>query len=98
MNHYIFEKASETAIRLIWIESDEDNIKSVTNIYELRTDGSFESLKHAVKCLFSISFIGENGDYEVKVAGLDYDPSLEGKARKRTSKEINVISVQLKGL
>ena len=96
MNHYMFEKASETAIRLIWFKSDEDNIKSVYDIYELVHDGSFESLKHAVKCLFSMSFIGENGDYEVKVAGLDYDPSLEGKARKRTSKEINVIAAQLK--
>lgn len=98
MNHYMFEKASETAIRLLWIESDEDNIKMVKDIYELSFDGSFESLKHTVKCLFSMAFIGNSGSYEVKVTGLDYDPSFEGKARKQSSKEINVISAQLKGL
>lgn len=99
MNHYIFEKASDTAIRSIWIESDETGCKSVTDILEMDFDGSKESLKHTVKCLYEMMFVGEqSGDalgYEIKAAYKDYDHSLEGKARKQSSKEINVLTEQL---
>jgi len=101
MNLYIFEKASETAIRSIWIESDEEGYKSVANIMEMSYDGSKESLKFTVKCLYEMMFIGvQTGDehgYEIKVAYKDYDDSLEGKARKQSSKEINVLTEQLFG-
>ena len=99
MNLYIYEKASDTAVRLLWIESDEEGCKSVGNIMEMSHDGSKESLKHTVKCLYEMKFVGEqSGDslgYEIQVAYKDYDPSLEGKARKQSSKEINVITEQL---
>jgi hypothetical protein len=99
MNLYIFEKASETAIRCLWIESDEDGCKSVANIMEMSFDGSKASLKNTVKCLYEMLFVGEqpsdlNG-YKVEVPHKDYDTSLEGKARKKSSKEINVITEQL---
>ena len=99
MNTYIFQKASETSIRCIWIE-EEDNIKSVVNIHEMYHDGSKTSLKHTIKCLYEMFFIGENGDYEIfasinDVSKLEYDSSLEGKAQKRSSKEINVMTEQL---
>ena len=101
MNYYVFEKASETAIRSIWIESDETGCKSVVDIFEMSHDGSKESLKNSVKCLHEMMFVGEqSGDalgYEIKVAYKDYDPSLAGKARKQSSKEINVITEQLFG-
>jgi hypothetical protein len=101
MNQYIFEKASDTAIRVLWIESDEDGRRSVANIMEMSHDGSKESLKVTVKCLYEMMFIGEqSGDelgYKVEVAYKDYDASLEGKARKQSSKEINVITEQLFG-
>lgn len=101
MNHYIFEKASDTSIRALWIESDESGCKSVVNIFEMSHDGFKESLKRTVKCLYEMMFVGEqSGDalgYEIKVAYKDYDPSLEGKARKKSSKEINVITEQLFG-
>jgi hypothetical protein len=101
MNHYIFEKASDTVTRAIWLESDEYGSKSVVDIFEMSFDDSKESLKHTVKCLYEMMFVGEqSGDargYEIKVAYKDYDPSLEGKARKRSSKEINVITEQLFG-
>lgn len=99
MNHYIFEKASDTAIRVLWIESDEEGYKSVANIMEMSYDGSKESLKFTVKCLYEMMFVGEqSGDalgYKVEVAHKEYDASLEGKARKQSSKEINVITEQL---
>jgi hypothetical protein len=99
MNSYIFEKASDTAIRAIWLESDEYGSKSVVDIFEMSFDGSKESLKRTVKCLYEMMFVGEqpsdaNG-YEIKVAYKDYDASLEGKARKQSSKEINAITEQL---
>jgi lipid A disaccharide synthetase len=105
-NIYVFEKfsdkANKNAIRCISLEEDENGCKSVTNIHEMYHDGSFESLKHIVKCLFNMNYVGEQYDdleygYQVRVANKDYDASLEGKARKRTSKEINVISAQLFG-
>jgi hypothetical protein len=104
MNTYVFQKASDTAIRCIWIEEDEEGVKSVANIYEMNHEGSFNpySLKHTVKCLYEMMFVGENGEHEVCAAidfntKMDYDSSLEGKARKRSSKEINVIAAQLFG-
>jgi hypothetical protein len=99
MNHYIFEKASDAYIRVLWIESDENGCKSITDIMEMCHDGSKESLKRVVKCLYEMMFIGhQTGDklgYEIRVAHKDYDPSLEGKARKQSSKEINAITEQL---
>lgn len=102
MNHYIFEKASDTAVRLLWIESDETGCKSVGNIMEMSHDGSKQSLKKTVKCLYEMMFVGEQYDdiklgYVIQVAYKDYDSSLEGKARKQSSKEINVITEQLFG-
>lgn len=102
MNIYVFEKASETAIRGIWLESDESGCRSVVDIFEMRHEGSKESLKKTVKCIYEMMFVGEQYDdmkegYEVRVANKEYDASLEGKARKRSSKEINVISEQLWG-
>jgi len=102
MNHYIFEKVSDTTIRALWIESDDSGCKSVANIMEMQHNGSKESLKKTVKCLYEMMFVGEqSGDiyegYEIKVAYKDYDASLEGKARKQSSKEINVITEQLFG-
>jgi hypothetical protein len=102
MNIYIFQKASETAIRCIWIEEDEEGIKSVANIHEMNHDGSFNSLKHTIKCLYEMMFVGENGEHEIyastnETSKKEYDASLEGKARKRSSKEINVIAAQLFG-
>lgn len=100
MNLYIFEKATETAIRAIWIETDtEHGYKSVSNIMEMSFDGSKSSLKNTIKCLYEMLFVGEqpsdrNG-YKVEVPYKDYDTSLEGKARKKSSKEINVITEQL---
>ena len=98
MNIYVFENACDTAVRLLWHKIDEDGYRYVKDIYELVHDGSYESLKRAVKTLFKLGLVGFTGRYEVKVIALDYDTSLEGKARKRTSKEINVISAQLKEL
>ena len=100
MNIYIFEKASETSIRLLHLESDESGCKSVANIMEMSFDGSKESLKKTVKCLYEMMFVGEQYDdmnegYIVQVADKDYDESLAGKARKQSSKEINVITEQL---
>lgn len=100
MNIYVFEKAKVNAIRCIWFESDENGCKSVADIMEMSFDGSKESLKKTVKNLYEMMFVGEQYDdikdgYEVKVAHVDYDASLEGKARKRSSKEINVITEQL---
>lgn len=101
MNLYIFEKAKNNAIRSIWLETDKERgCRSVADILEMQYDGSKESLKNAVKCLYEMMFVGEQYDdvkdgYEVKVACVDYDASLEGKARKRSSKEINVITEQL---
>lgn len=100
MNIYVFEKVSETAIRGIWFQSDENGCKSVFDIMEMSFDGSKESLKFTVKCIYEMLFIGEQIDdlkegYEVRVAHKEYDASLEGKARKRSSKEINVITEQL---
>lgn len=101
MNSYIFEKVSDTVIRAIWIETDpEHGYKSIANIMEMSFDCSKSSLKHTVKCLYEMMFMGEqpsdSNGYEVKVGwDQDYDKSLEGKARKRSSKEINVITEQL---
>jgi hypothetical protein len=100
MNLYIFEKASETAIRAIWIETDpEHGYKSVSNIMEMSFDSSKASLKNTIKCLYEMLFVGEqpsdlNG-YKVEVPHKDYDTSLAGKARKQSSKDINVITEQL---
>lgn len=100
MNIYVFQKASETTVRCIWFEEDEDGIKSVANIHEMNHDGSKVSLKHTIKCLYEMFFIGENGDHEIcvstnDVSKMEYNTALEGKARKRSSKEINVITEQL---
>ena len=100
MNIYIFEKASETSIRSLWIESDEAGCKSVVDIMEMSFDGSKESLKKTVKNLYEMMFVGEQYNdlkegYEVTVAGKDYDEFLAGKARKQSSKDINVITEQL---
>lgn len=102
MNSYIFEKASDTAIRAIWFETDHEyGYKSVSNIMEMSFDGSKESMKHTIKCLYGMLFIGEqSGDhegYKIQAANADYDASLEGKARKQSSKEINVLVEQLWG-
>lgn len=102
MNLYVFEKATNNSIRGIWIESNESGFRSVVDIFEMRHDGSKESLKNTVKCLYEMMFVGEQYDdlkegYEVRVASKEYDASLEGKARKRSSKEINVITEQLWG-
>jgi hypothetical protein len=102
MNIYIFQKASETSIRCIWIEEDLDGIKSVANIHEMYHDGSKASLKHTIKCLYEMFFVGENGEHEIcastdDVSKMEYDASLEGMARKRSSKEINVMTEQLFG-
>jgi hypothetical protein len=100
MNLYIFEKASETAIRCLWIESDQDGCKSVANIMEMSFDGSKASMKNTIKCLYEMMFVGEQyvdieKGYVVQAAGKDYDESLAGKARKQSSKDINVITEQL---
>ena len=102
MNHYIFHRVSDVAIRSIWMESDDNGSKFVVDIFEMQFDGSKESLKKTVKCLHEMLFIGEQ--YEDKVKGYsisvdhkNYDRSLEGKARKQSSKEINVITEQLFG-
>lgn len=102
MNSYIFEKVSDTAIRAIWFERDKEGCKSVANILEMSFDGSKESLKHTVKCLYEMLFIGEQLsdqllNYNIQTAHKDYDISLEGKARKQSSKEINVLTEQLWG-
>lgn len=102
MNSYIFEKISDTAIRAIWIETDpEYGYRSVSNIMEMSFDGSKESMKFTIKCLYEMLFVGEqpsdrNG-YKVEVPHKDYDTSLEGKARKKSSKEINVLTELLFG-
>ena len=100
MNTYVFHKASKTAIRSIWIESNDDGYKSVVDIFEMQFDGSKESLKRTVKCLYEMMFVGERQEdktkgYELKTEGEEYDESLAGKARKQSSKEINVITEQL---
>jgi hypothetical protein len=99
MNSYIFEKASGTAIRALWFETSEEGYKSVANILEMSFDGSKESMKHTIKCLYEMLFVGEqSGDsegYEIRTTAADYDASLEGKARKQSSKEINVLTEQL---
>lgn len=100
MNYYIFEKASNSAIRVIWIESDDSDHKSVANIMEMDfTEDSKESLKNTVKCLYEMVYVGyQNGDengYSIRAQGEEYDSSLEGKARKQSSKEINVMTEQL---
>ena len=101
MNSYIFQKASDTTVRTIWFVSDKTGCKSVANIIEMSFDGSKESLKNTVKCLYEMLFIGEqSGDhegYEIRTDVADYDASLEGKARKQSSKEINVLTEQLWG-
>jgi hypothetical protein len=102
MNIYVFQKATETAIRCIWIEEDADGIKSVANIYEMHHDGSKASLKKTIKCLYEMMYIGKNGEYEIyaskdDISKMEYDASLEGKARKHSSKEINVLTEQLFG-
>ena len=100
MNLYVFEKATNNVIRGIWFESDENGCRSVTNIFENYFDGSKESLKKTVKNIYEMMSVGEQYDdikegYEVRVAFKEYDNTLEGKARKRSSKEINVITEQL---
>jgi hypothetical protein len=102
MNHYIFEKSSDTAIRAIWFETSKEGYKSVANILEMSFDGSKESLKHTIKCLYEMLFVGEQlsdqlFSYKIQAAHADYDASLEGKARKQSSKEINVLTEQLWG-
>lgn len=99
MNYYVFEKASSNSIRAFWLESDNNGCKSVANILEMKFDGSKESLKKTVKCVYEMLFVGEQPDdsngYKIQVINEEYDASLEGKARKQSSKEINVISEQL---
>lgn len=102
MNIYIFQKATEKSVRCIWFEEDLNGVKSVANIHEMYHDGSKASLKHTIKCIYEMMFIGENGDHEIyastsEASKMDYDPNLEGKARKRSSKEINVMTEQLFG-
>mgnify|MGYP000043038793 CR=1 FL=1 len=97
MNQYIFEKASDTLIRVIWIETDpEHGYRSVANIGEMSFNGTKENLKFVVKSLYEMMFIGNQfGDsegYKLEVPNKDYDVSLEGKARKQSSKEINVLT------
>lgn len=102
MNTYLFQKASETSVRVIYFEEDEQGYKSVADILEMRYDGSEKGLKFTVKNLYEMVFVGrqtddENG-YDIIVDdayGKKYDASLEGKARKKSSKEINVISAML---
>jgi hypothetical protein len=99
MNIYVFEKTSEAAIRGIWIESDGDGCKSVVDIFEMRYDGTKENLKFIVKCIYEMMFVGEqpadSNGYEVRVAFKQLDDTLQGKARKRSSKEINMVTEQL---
>lgn len=101
MNYYIFEKSSDSAIRAIWFETSFEGCKSVANILEMSFDGSKESMKHTIKCLYEMLFVGEqSGDsegYVIRTDVADYDASLEGKARKQSSKEINVLTEQLWG-
>lgn len=94
-NLYVFEKVTDTVLRCIWFDVDPDTgCKAVTDIKELSFD---YDPKRAVKHLYEMMFIGHNGDYKVNVAYHDYDETLEGKARKQSSKEINVITKQLFG-
>jgi len=65
------------------------------NIHEMDFDGTKEYLKKTIQNLYEMMFIGYNGKYEIKTAYDDYDTSLEGKARKQSSKEINVLTEQL---
>lgn len=101
MNSYIFHKASATEIRALWFFSDETGCKAVANILDMSFDGSKESMKHTIKCLYEMLFVGEqSGDsegYEIRTSVAEYDASLEGKARKQSSKEINVLTEQLWG-
>lgn len=103
-NIYVIQKATETTIRGIWIEQNEDGVKYVKDIYELEFDGdgSEKYLKKIVKTLCDMMFVGEDGEYEIYASTdmnskIEYDTSLEGKARKRISKEINVLTNQLFG-
>ena len=101
MNSYIFHKTSDTAISAMWFVSDDTGCKAVENVLEMSFDGSKESMKHTIKCLYEMLFVGEqSGDsegYVVRTDVADYDASLEGKARKQSSKEINVLTEQLWG-
>jgi hypothetical protein len=99
MNTYIFSPVEKNGIRTLHLDEDENGVKSVVKIYEMYHDGSYESLKATVKNLYEMMFIGEDGEYEVYGTRddkrMEYEPRLEGKARKRSSKEINVLSIQL---
>lgn len=102
MNTYIFCKASQNSIRVIHLDEDDRGVKSVANILEMAHDLTKESLKNTVRCLYEMVFIGHQpGDqidgYVVRIDECEYDASLEGKARKQSSKEINVITEQLWG-
>jgi len=101
-NIYILQKVDETTLRGIWLDVNEDDVKSVKDIYEMDHEGSYNSLKKAVKNICDMMFVGDDGEYEIHASTdinskIEYDPSLEGKARKRISKEINVITEQLFG-
>ena len=99
MNIYVFERITQSVLRGLWIE-EHDGHKSVVDIFEMAHDQTKESLKHTVRCLYEMMFVGTQPDdkdgYEIKVASAgkfkDYDAALEGKARKQSSKEINVIT------
>lgn len=100
MNTYVFHNINNTAIRLVWIKENEKGSKSVKDIFETDYDGSKESLKKTVKRMYEWAGIGQNGEHEIfacteETYKKEYDNSLEGKARKRASKEINVLTEQL---
>jgi hypothetical protein len=103
-NIYVIQKVSEMSentIRGIWIEDDE-GLKHVKDIFEMKYEGTRESLKNTIKILCDMMFVGEDGEYEIYASNdanskMEYEPSLEGKARKRISKEINVLTAQLFG-
>jgi hypothetical protein len=99
MNSYIFHKVSDNKIRALMFVSDDAGYKSVAHILDMSFDGSKESMKHTIKCLYEMLFVGEQSEdsegYEIRTDIAEYDVSLEGKARKQSSKEINVLTEQL---
>jgi hypothetical protein len=96
MNTYVFERVTETVLRVISFEEDSSGCKSVKDIVELNHENTKEGIKKIVSIMYNWLDIGHDGeDYCVRTSLLEYDSSLEGKARKKSSKEINVIVSQL---
>lgn len=85
----------KSPIHMYIFNIDEDGMRCCDDIITYDAGETFEGFKHTVSILLDLASFKVDKEFSVSVIGVEYDTTLEGRARKVISKITNVLAKQL---